>query len=91
MELQGNNLILSDDEQALTGLSSPLRISDIDVIGLTETSNQIQGELEALASADDDELTHAERGYIVAGGNRLYKRKQAIDAVLNFWMSDTSD
>lgn len=90
MERKGEDIFLDDEEQALTGLPSPLRIEDIDVIGLTERSRQLQGELEALQAADDDDITSAERGYIVAGGNRIMKHKKATDTILGFWMSDAN-
>lgn len=89
MEQRDGKLYLDETEMALTGLTSPLGVDDIDILGLTEESTSLDNELFHLRSADDDELTNAERGYIVASSERLQKRHSAVKAVIEFWMSET--
>lgn len=89
MEQKGDKLYLDDEEQLLTGLSSPLSVDEIDILKLTEENLRLEDELFKIQYADDDDVTSTERGFIVAAGNRLHKRKRVTEAVIKFWMGES--
>ncbi len=64
MDIKNGYGILSAEERKATGLPSPVEVTAINPAGLLGALHDRKDRLYALQSADDDELTHAERAQI---------------------------
>lgn len=81
MEIKGNDGYLSDVEQEVTGLPSPIDVNEIDTLDLLSRIDERRQGLEAMQATDGDELTHAERASIVPGYEKLNHDRQIIESM----------
>ncbi len=77
------------DTLDLANMANPIHIDDIDIMELDSQTRRLEEQLEGIMAADDDEALQSERGYIVASGNLLQRRKAAVRQLTALWLDTT--